>query len=82
MTNPTLIKMPDETSAYRILRLNKRVLEHKANLVDDFRMIHDFAVNDKKQRILLSWINRTIGTTYIRISDEIQGCELKNNWIN
>ena len=82
VTNPTLIKMPDETSAYRILRLNKRVLEHKANLVDDFRMIHDFAVNDKKQRILLSWINRTIGTTYIRISDEIQGCELKNNWIN
>ena len=78
---PSVIQMPDETKAYRILKLNKRIEEHKANLVDDFSMIKDFAINIKKQAELMKWIAKTISNTYIKINDDISSCEFKNKWV-
>ncbi len=78
---PSVIQMPDETKAYRILKLNKRIEEHKANLVDDFSMIKDFAINIKKQEELMKWIAKTISNTYIKINDDISSCEFKNKWV-
>ena len=46
---PSVMQMQDENKAYRILRLNKRVETHKANLVDDFSKIKEYSINAKKQ---------------------------------
>jgi peptidyl-prolyl cis-trans isomerase SurA len=70
-SSPTVAQMPDETKAYRILKLNKRIEEHKANIVDDFSMIKDFAIEQKKQEELMKWIAKTISNTYIKINDDI-----------
>ena len=80
-SSPAVAQMPDETKAYRILKLNKRIEEHKANLVDDFSMIKDFAINIKKQEELMKWIAKTISNTYIKINDDISACEFKNKWV-
>ena len=73
--------MSDETQAYRILKLNKRIESHTANLVDDFPMIKDFAINIKKQDELMEWIQETINKTYIKINDDILNCSFKNKWV-
>ena len=80
-SSPVLTQMPDETKAYRLLKLNKRIEEHKANLVDDFSMIKDFAINIKKQEEVMKWIAKTISNTYIKINDDISSCEFKNKWV-
>ena len=80
-SSPAVAQMPDETKAYRILKLNKRIEEHKANLVDDFSMIKDFAINIKKKEELMKWIAETISNTYIKINDDIADCEFKNKWV-
>ena len=80
-SSPAVAQMPDETKAYRILKLNKRIEEHKANLVDDFSMIKDFAINIKKQEELMKWIAKTISNTYIKVNDDISSCEFKNKWV-
>ena len=80
-SSPAVAQMPDETKAYRILKLNKRIEEHKANLVDDFSMIKDFAINIKKQEQLMKWITKAISNTYIKITDDISSCEFKNKWV-
>jgi peptidyl-prolyl cis-trans isomerase SurA len=80
-SSPAVAQMPDETKAYRILKLNKRIEEHKANLVDDFSMIKDFAINIKKQQELMKWIAKAISNTYIKINDDISACEFKNKWV-
>lgn len=82
ISNPSVIQMPDETKAYRILRLNNRINEHKANLVDDFSMIKESAINFKKQDLLVKWITKTISTSFVKINDDIIGCEFKNKWVN
>ena len=81
VSSPAVIQMQDENKAYRILRLNKRKEEHKANLVDDFEKIKEYAINTKKQTTLEEWIKKTIAKTYIKLSDNIEQCELTNKWI-
>ena len=80
-SSPAVAQMPDETKAYRILKLNKRIEEHKANLVDDFSMIKDFSINIKKQEELMKWIAKKISNTYIKINNDISACEFKNKWV-
>ena len=63
------------------MKLNKRIDTHTANLVDDFLMIKDFVVNVKKQDKIMSWIDKTIAKTYIKINDDISSCVYKNKWI-
>ena len=81
ISSPEVIQMPDEMKAYRILKINKRINSHKANLVDDFSMIKDFSLSIKKQEELMLWTQKTIDKTYIKINSEILNCEFKNNWI-
>ena len=80
ISSPILIKMPDETQAYQILKLNKKIEAHPANLIDDFSMIKDLAQNIKKQDKLINWIQKTINKTYIKINNGILNCTFKNKW--
>jgi peptidyl-prolyl cis-trans isomerase SurA len=80
VSSPSVIQMQDENKAYRILRLNKRTEQHKANLVDDFAKIKEYSINAKKQVTLEKWTSKTIAKTYIKLSDELTKCELANKW--
>jgi len=80
VSSPSVIQMQDENKAYRILRLNKRTEQHKANLVDDFAKIKEYSINAKKQVTLEKWTSKTIARTYIKLSDELTKCELSNKW--
>ena len=80
VSSPAVIQMQDENKAYRILRLNKRTEQHKANLVDDFAKIKEYSINAKKQVTLEKWTSKTIAKTYIKLSDELAKCELAKKW--
>ncbi|MGY8987565.1 MAG: peptidylprolyl isomerase [Flavobacteriales bacterium] len=81
ISSVNLFTMNDGTKAYRIIKINKKIEEHTANLTDDYSKIHDYAVNSKKQLEIVSWIDRMIDKTYIRLEDLILECELSKNWI-
>ena len=80
VSDPSVIQMQDENKAYRILRLNKRVETHKANLVDDFSKIKEYSINAKKQAVIEKWMHKTIAKTYIKLSATLSECELANKW--
>jgi peptidyl-prolyl cis-trans isomerase SurA len=75
-------QMNDGNYAYRILKVNRKIDSHQANLKDDYSIIKDFAINEKKQELLLNWAQKIINNTFIKISDSIQGCDFKKDWIN
>ncbi|MBT3417902.1 MAG: peptidylprolyl isomerase [Flavobacteriales bacterium] len=81
ISSVNLFTMNDGTKAYRIIKINKKIEEHTANLTDDYSKIHDYAVNSKKQLEIVSWIDKMIDETYIRFEDLILECELSKNWI-
>ena len=46
----------DNKRAFRIVKLNERMEEHRANLEQDYQLIRNFALQQKSQRILSEWI--------------------------
>jgi len=72
--------MSDGMKAYRIIKINRKIDEHKANLVDDFTQINDVALNTKKQNKISKWIEQKISNTYIRLTEDIADCETLKKW--
>lgn len=59
-TNP-----PESKKAYRIVKLLDRVEEHKANLDQDYALFENYALQQKKDRMLKNWINTIKRDVYI-----------------
>jgi len=83
ISDPSLTKSNDATqAAYRIIRLNSRIVEHKANIVDDFDVLKEYALSDKKQKTIDKWIRDNIPSTYIKVSERLSDCACYNKWMN
>ena len=80
LTNAIVMKTEDQREAYRIVRLDKKMPEHKANLTDDYDRISEAALQEAKDKKLLAWSEKMIKNTYIRIADEYKDCEFRLNW--
>ena len=61
-------------SPYCLVKLNKKILAHKANLTDDYDRIYNAALQSAKAKKVYEWCNRMVRTTYVRIADEYKDC--------
>ena len=82
ITSPSLTKSDDGSqAAYRLIRLNNLVEEHKANITNDFDVLKGYALSDKKQKYIDKWIVDNINDTYIQINENFSSCSCYNKWI-
>lgn len=81
ISNATSFTTTENKSAYCLVKLNKKILEHKANLADDYDRIYNACLQNAQTQKIVEWANRMVRTTYIRISDEYKDCpNFKVNW--
>lgn len=59
----------------KIVKLNRRVDEHIANLEDDYQEIQEYAIQKKQQEYVFKWIESALERYYIRIDDSYINCE-------
>ncbi len=71
----------DRRQGVRIVRLLDRTAPHKANLKDDYTLIKNAAENDKKQKLVESWVANKIQNAYIRIDEEYRSCTFNSTWL-
>jgi peptidyl-prolyl cis-trans isomerase SurA len=64
----------------RILRLDERTKPHRANLRDDYKLVQEATLNQKKQEFMDKWINETINQIYIFVDPEYKNCPFRYNW--
>lgn len=77
-------KTTDENNnpVFRIVRLDSEIPAHKANLKDDYQILYDAALAERRQKLYDEWIKKKLATTYIRISEEYKSCEfLQKGWL-
>lgn len=74
LTNASSFTTEDNKRAYRLVMLSHLIPEHKANLTDDYDLIHNAALQDAKSKKIIEWCNRMVKTTYIRIAPEYREC--------
>ncbi len=66
--------------AYRIIYLKSKNVAHIANLNEDYDVIRNAALEEKKEKALLEWIANKVKVTSIKIIDPYQGCSFINEW--
>lgn len=82
ISNAIQMKNEDNKDIYRLLRLDRKIESHVANLTDDYDNIYNAALNDAKQKKIREWAGRMIPNTFIRIADEFKDCNFELNWLN
>lgn len=82
VSDPSLSKSQDGTqAAYRLVKLKNKIEEHKANIVDDFDLLKEYALSNKKQSVLEKWVSDNLANTYINISNDLSECACYKKWI-
>jgi len=82
ITKPLPMKTDEDKQAYRIIKLSKRNLSHKADLKTDYSYIQNLALQDKQKKKMNEWISEKKKGTYIKISENYKNCQFKYNWNN
>lgn len=66
---------------HKIVRLNEIIPSHHANLREDYEIIADFALQDKQNRVLDKWIDKTVKKMYVWIAPDYRDYNLERNWL-
>ena len=83
ISKPSLTKSQDGTqAAYRLLKIKSKKLEHKANVIDDFDLLKEYALANKKQTVLDNWVTDNLDATFISLSPELSKCPCYKKWNN
>jgi len=66
---------------YKIITVNKKTEEHKAEFAQDYIKIKELALRDKQIKEIGKWTEEKIKETYIKINEEYKSCDFTNNWL-
>ena len=70
----------DGIMAYRLIYLKEKVTEHKANLVEDYDMIKNAALEQKKYEAMEKWVVDKVKVTNMKISEQYRYCPFVSKW--
>lgn len=71
-----------QRTVYKIVKLISRTNQHRANLQEDYQMLSDEYLAQKKQEALNKWISEQQAKTYISIDNTYANCNFKfKDWI-
>ncbi len=82
ISNPVPMKTEDNKDAFRILLLKSKTIPHKANLVEDYTKIREWALQNKQMSKMKEWIEDKAKDTYVKIIEEYRTCNFDNDWGN
>jgi peptidyl-prolyl cis-trans isomerase SurA len=77
------IESTDENNKimYKVVKLKSRSDPHKANLKQDYVLLQNMALADKKDKIVRKWVMNKQSETYIHLDIRYSGCSfIKNGW--
>lgn len=60
-----------------VVRLKSKITGHKANMADDFEVLHDMVSGIKNKEAIQKWISEKQKTTYVKISEGWNDCEFQ-----
>ena len=69
-------------SVYKIVKLLKKVEEHKANIQEDYQAIANAFLASKKEEVMQEWISKQQADNYIHIDETYGNCNFNyKNWL-
>lgn len=67
---------------YKVLYLASQTKPHTANLKEDYDILQEMALMDKRMKTVDDWIREKQKKTYVRVDEAFKNCTLKNpDWL-
>jgi peptidyl-prolyl cis-trans isomerase SurA len=67
---------------FRIVKVDNQMPAHVVDLKNDYQELYNATLMNKRTKTYQQWINKKIGITYIKISDEFKSCEFQDKgWL-
>lgn len=69
------------TKFFKILKVNKKTDEHKADYATDYMKIKELAISEKQFNEIETWRKENIEKNYIKVNNDYKDCTFSNNWL-
>lgn len=66
---------------FKILKVNKKTEEHKADYGTDYMKIKELALSEKQFNEVIKWRAENIEKNYVKISSDYKDCSFESNWL-
>lgn len=77
-----LMKNDRNNDVCAIIRLRSRRDKHKADIKEDFQVMQNIVLANKRDKILHEWVVNKIKEVYVKMDDKYKGCDFEyQGWI-
>ena len=66
---------------YKLITVDKRYKEHKAEFAKDYLKIKELALRDKRIDVIEEWQKEKIADTYVKINGKYRSCDYASDWL-
>lgn len=80
-SEPVLVTDDGGAKAYVIFQMQERWPAHRANMEQDYEIFQVRAEAEMRKAEVDKWVGKTIGRTYVKLSDDYATCTYQFNWI-
>lgn len=80
-SEPVLVTDDGGAKAYVIYQMQERWPAHRANMEQDYEIFQVRAEAEMRKAEVDKWVGKTIGRTYVKLSDDYSTCNYQFNWI-
>lgn len=66
---------------FKIIKVTKKIPEHKADYATDYLKIKELALRDKQLEAIAEWQEEKISDTYIKVNGKYRECDYTSDWV-
>ena len=80
VSDPVPMTTNDNTDAFRLVMIKRKTESHQANLKEDYNLIQNWALNQKRQEAIGKWVSEKAAKAYIHLDDIYKNTEFYYDW--
>ena len=80
ISDPLPMTTNDNKDAFRLVMVKRKTEPHQANLKDDYNLIQNWAMSQKRQEALGKWVSEKAAKAYIRLDDTFKDYDFYYDW--
>ena len=80
LSDPLPMTTNDNTDAFRLIMVKRKTEAHQANLKDDYNLIQNWALGQKRQEAIGKWVKSKASKAYIHLDDTYKNSNFYYDW--
>ena len=80
VSDPLPMTTNENNDAFRLVMVKRKIDAHQANLKDDYSLIQNWALGQKRQQAIAKWVSNKAAKAYIRLDDAYKDFDFYYDW--